>query len=116
MSRYRNDSYLRYVRSLPCSMTGAPADDAHHLTGLKLGLSGMGMKPDDVFCIPLTRHAHNELHRNPAMWPLQIQWLENTWSNALWQYGPSSDIGQRITEARKYLRGQVGEAMQEDAA
>ena len=63
---WRSKKYRQWVKSLPCVATGAPADDAHHITGT--GKSGMGTKPGDNYCIPLTRAMHTLLHNDPAAW------------------------------------------------
>lgn len=56
----RNPHWLKFVRSLPCVVSGAPADDAHHLIGHNQG--GMGTKASDYFAFPLTRYEHTALH------------------------------------------------------
>jgi len=59
---YRNKKYLEYIRSLTCCATG---DDwnvvAHHV---RIGQGGgMGLKPSDYRCIPLTADQHGALHQ-----------------------------------------------------
>lgn len=56
----RSRKYLNYVKSLPCVITGAPADDPHHLIGH--GQGGMATKACDLFAFPLTREQHTNLH------------------------------------------------------
>jgi len=63
---YRSKKYLCWIKTLPCVATGAPADDAHHITGT--GKGGIGTKPPDNYCIPLTRWAHSLLHQDPKKW------------------------------------------------
>ena len=64
---WRNKPYLQWVKSLPCCVTGHPADDFHHLIACGLGGS-MGSKIGDNFTIPLTRQIHMELHHDPVLW------------------------------------------------
>ena len=64
--RWINDNYLQWVKSQPCCVCGATADDAHHLIGY--GQGGMGTKAHDLFTIPLCRIHHSELHRDPKEW------------------------------------------------
>lgn len=56
---YRNQAYLNWVKTLPCCVTGLPADDAHHLKGHGMGST---VKAPDWAAIPLIRELHNELH------------------------------------------------------
>lgn len=58
----RSEKWLRWVKSQPCVVCGKGADDPHHLIGQGKGM--MGGKADDLDCIPLCRHHHNELHQN----------------------------------------------------
>lgn len=109
MKPYRNEFYLKWVRSLPCVMCGSPADDAHHVVGLHLNITGMGTKPGDEWVMPVTRGCHNAIHGDPSLQQLQPEWLEYTWRMALWHFGPESEIGQQIREARRHLRAQMGE-------
>lgn len=59
--RWRSTAYLRWVKTLPCVVSGAPADDPHHVVGH--GVRGLGLKAPDWAVIPLTRHEHERLHR-----------------------------------------------------
>lgn len=63
---YRSKEYMDWIKTLPCVASGMPADDAHHITGTKQG--GMGAKPGDNYCIPLTRIMHTMLHQDPKAW------------------------------------------------
>ncbi len=58
---WRSAKYLAYVKTLPCVACVAPADDAHHLSGIG-NLSGMGMKPPDWATLPLCRGHHTSFH------------------------------------------------------
>ncbi len=53
----RSQEYLRFVRTLPCAVTGKTPSDPHHTL-----VRGMGIKGSDFSCIPLCREAHTYLH------------------------------------------------------
>lgn len=57
---WRCPGYLQWVKSLPSAISGAPADDPHHLIGH--GMGGMGTKVSDLLTFPLTRVEHSALH------------------------------------------------------
>lgn len=64
-SRYKNAKHLAYVRSLPCLVGphGCAGDvEAHHLMKPWFGYRGMGMKAEDMNCIPLCHGHHMLLH------------------------------------------------------
>lgn len=58
--RWRCRSYLDWVKTLPCVVSGAPADDPHHVIGYDI--RGIGLKAPDWASFPLTRHEHELLH------------------------------------------------------
>lgn len=77
-SRWANESYLAFVRKLPCSGCGAtPGGDAHHAIGIG-HFSGVGLKAPDSLTMPLCRTCHDRLHAAPAMWPEQWGWMYAT--------------------------------------
>jgi hypothetical protein len=58
----RNADYLDFVRSLPCTYSGLhDGVVAHHCR--ILGGGGMGLKPSDYRCVPLTEVQHRQLHQ-----------------------------------------------------
>ena len=64
---WRIQKYLKWIRSLPCCVTGRTENiDAHHITFT--GQSGMGTKPGDNYAIPLCREQHSLLHQDPKKW------------------------------------------------
>lgn len=64
---WRSEKYLKYIRSLPCVVTGRTEHVvAHHIT--TSGSRGTGTKPDDFYCIPLTAYQHQGLHCDPRRW------------------------------------------------
>lgn len=65
---FRSKQYLAYIRRLPCCVTGETPSDPHHILGTKS--AGMGIKPGDDFCIPLSRSMHTQLHKDPKRWEL----------------------------------------------
>lgn len=58
--RWRSPAYLKWVKTLSCVVSGAPADDPHHIIGH--GTSGMGLKAPDWAVFPLSRYEHTRLH------------------------------------------------------
>ncbi len=56
----RDEAYLRWVRTLPCAVTGRPAECAHHL----IGHGRQGSKVTDYFAFPLITELHDAQHRN----------------------------------------------------
>lgn len=58
----RDEAYLKFVRSLPCCITGESPVQAHHLVGH--GESVMGSKCSDYYTIPLSPRVHSELHNH----------------------------------------------------
>ncbi len=66
LQRWESVKYLQWVKSQPCCVCGATADDAHHIIGY--GQGGIGTKAHDLFTIPLCRVHHSELHNDPKEW------------------------------------------------
>ncbi len=64
--RWESVKYLQWVKSQPCCVCGATADDGHHIIGY--GQGGIGTKAHDLFTIPLCRVHHSELHKDPKQW------------------------------------------------
>ena len=63
---FRSKKYLAYIRSQLCFVTGRQAEIAHHIINCKFG-GGMGTKPSDLFTLPMTVEAHQQLHHNPKL-------------------------------------------------
>ena len=62
---WRNEKYLKWVRSLPCCFSGRTEDvQAHHLIGVGFG-GTMGGKASDLFVMPLNAEVHSRLHSDP---------------------------------------------------
>jgi hypothetical protein len=79
---FRSDKYLKWVKTQPCVMCGEQSDDAHHITGTG-GLSGMGMKPPDIYTMPACRIHHTIIHQSPEVWEDQWQWIARTMAKAI---------------------------------
>lgn len=80
--RHKDDRYLRWVRTLPCSHCGNPEAEPHHIIGI--GASGMGTKADDIHTMPLCRRCHDEVHRDQGAWLFaQVRWILLTQNRAL---------------------------------
>ena len=69
--------FLDWVRTLPCAVTGQPADHVHHLIGAG-GMSGMGMKAPDFAVMPLTAKMHELMHRDPELQKMQFIYVLRT--------------------------------------
>lgn len=80
--RWRSRKYLDWVKTLPCVMCGAPADDPHHIKGIG-NLSGAGLTAPDGYALPVCRSHHEEIHQNPDLWPMQFEWVARTLNRAL---------------------------------
>ena len=79
---WRSKKYLKWVKSLPCCVCKAPADDPHHIKGVG-HLSGVGMTAPDQFTIPLCREHHNWIHTTPPQWHIQWEWVARTLAKAV---------------------------------
>jgi hypothetical protein len=78
---FRSQKYLNWVKTLPCVICRASADDAHHIIGIG-GLSGMGMKAPDQYTMPVCREHHSEIHKTPELWDNQWMWIAHTLAKA----------------------------------
>ena len=56
---YRNKEYLEFIRSKPCFICGQMPAVPHHEG---LGLRGVGMKPPDLWTVPLCHACHTRRH------------------------------------------------------
>lgn len=64
------EKYLKFVRSLPCVITGKTTDVvAHHLIGHGEGKTGA--KAHDLFTMPLHINEHRRFHDDPKKWEAQ---------------------------------------------
>ncbi|QCJ70464.1 hypothetical protein C9446_11750 [Providencia heimbachae] len=66
LKRWESTKYLQWVKSQPCCICNAIADDAHHIIGH--GQGGMATKSHDLFAIPLCRVHHRNLHDDQKGW------------------------------------------------
>lgn len=59
------EKHKALIRQLPCCVTGrAGPNDPHHLLGGPAGKErAFGRRATDRWCVPLSRTAHDELHR-----------------------------------------------------
>lgn len=64
--RVKDDAHLRWLRTLPCAITGMrPVEAAHIRYGDPVygkRETGMGEKPSDQWCLPLSPAMHREQH------------------------------------------------------
>ena len=61
--RQRSPAHLAYVRRQPCLVCGRSPVDAHHIKFAQP--KAMSRKVSDEFTVPLCRHHHDQLHRDP---------------------------------------------------
>jgi len=60
-------TYIAFIKSLPCIVTGLPCDDPHHLMRLKddsgqTVIKGVGRRHPDRWSLPVIRWLHDALH------------------------------------------------------
>ncbi|RBM30505.1 DUF968 domain-containing protein [Vibrio tarriae] len=83
---WQSEKYLKFVRSLPCVITGKTTDVvAHHLIGH--GEGKMAGKSHDLFTIPLHTDEHRKFHDDPKAWEAkhgsQLYYVKQTIKKAL---------------------------------
>lgn len=67
---WHSEKYLKFVRSLPCVITGRTEGVvAHHLIGH--GEGKMAAKAHDLFTFPMTAEEHRKFHDDPKGWEAQ---------------------------------------------
>lgn len=105
--RKKDDSHLRWLRGLPCLVTGAYGVDPAHI---RYGdpkyfkrAAGGGEKPDDKWAVPMCREQHNLQHsmneqdywRSVGIDPLAV-------ALQLWAHSGNDETGEKIiAQARK---------------
>lgn len=85
--RRRDDKHLQFIRTLPCIRCGNNiATEAAHLrradARIAKPITGMGIKPDDRFVLPLCGAHHRQQHQigenafwdgcDPELWALAL--------------------------------------------
>jgi len=70
-STWKSGAYLKFVRSLPCCVTGRKGCDldpvvAHHLIGH--GEGKMGGKAHELLTMPMLASEHQMFHHDPKVW------------------------------------------------
>ncbi|EHZ2655979.1 DUF968 domain-containing protein [Vibrio vulnificus] len=83
---WHSEKYLKFVRSLPCVITGKTEGVvAHHLIGH--GEGKMGGKTHDLFTMPLAADEHRRFHDDPKGWEArhasQLFYVKQTIKSAL---------------------------------
>lgn len=104
---FRSKTYLKWIRTLPCYCCGSKESEAHHVIGLHWGLSGMGQKAPDTFCMPLCRRHHNEVHRDTEMQQQQPDWLMWVLRDARAEF--SGDLLEHIEQAIEFIKRRESE-------
>ena len=59
MRAWKSEKYLKWIRTLPCAVCGAPAEPHH----LRQGFAGIGQKSSDILTVPCCRTCHEEFHQ-----------------------------------------------------
>ena len=57
--RYRNPSYLAWIRDMPCWGCGLPGPSDPHHVSMGDGSGGWGTKRSDLLTLPLCRSCHD---------------------------------------------------------
>jgi hypothetical protein len=81
-NRWKSPKYIKWVKTLPCCISGKPADHAHHLIGMG-NTSGMGLTAPDYFTIPLSAECHTKMHMFPDMQGDQWRYIAETLAKAI---------------------------------
>lgn len=85
-SARRNVAYRYFVRTLPCIVCGATPVDASHVS-LGPDEKGVGLKVDDIQCVPHCRKCHREWEERRGFcwgwskkqrWERAIEWVAET--------------------------------------
>ena len=106
-ARKKDDSHLRWLRGLPCLVTGAYGVEAAHVryadpTYYKRAVGG-AEKPDDKWAVPLSPVEHRKQHgmneqdywRSVGIDPLQV-------ALQLWAHTGNDETGEKIiAQARR---------------
>lgn len=58
----RDERYLRWLRQRPCCVSRQTEGVVAHHVRLGTG-GGVGLKPSDYYCVPLTQSLHQSLHQ-----------------------------------------------------
>lgn len=85
LTRWISENYTRWIKSQDCvGGCGRNADNPHHI--IDYGFGGTGIKPHDIFTIPMCRFCHQKLHQNVSIWEgengSQLQHLVRTLNRA----------------------------------
>ena len=101
-------SHLNMVRQLPCVLSGRPAEVAHisygDLNHENKPHNAMGIKADDVFCVPLCPSLHrlhpgSQHNHNEKLWWQQFGVDPVAIALRLWKCGRNYDAMVSIVES-----------------
>lgn len=59
--KFRSKAYRKWIASLPCLITKVHGTQAAHIRAGTNG--GMGLKPEDNWCVPLSPEMHDLQHK-----------------------------------------------------
>jgi hypothetical protein len=92
-------AHLDWIKTLPCCVCLARANDPHHLLGNVDGLpKGMGRKNEDRWAIPVCRKHHVEAHAagNDEEWFVTQGIDARALASALWRVTGENGAGLRL--------------------
>ena len=107
---FKSEPYLKWIRQLPCILSGRKPVEAAHLSTAnpKFGHSGRGksQKASDRWVLPLSPDLHLESHtRNEmAFWARQVPSLDLPYIWCLTLWGIYSDGGDSLLRAEKWMK------------
>jgi hypothetical protein len=100
--RQNIEAHLRFIRSLPCLVTGARPVEAAHIryADMRYGkrLTGTGEKPDDHWVVPLSPASHRDQHAAGD----ELAWWKSKGIDplfvalALWRATGDEDVAEQI--------------------
>lgn len=73
---HRDEDYLKFLRSRPCSFCANPAEPHHGIRSLAgLSPAGMAQKGSDYVAIPVCRSCHTKIHEG-TLRPERVELLD----------------------------------------
>lgn len=100
MKPHHNENYLKWVRSLPCIMCGAPESELRQA----VGLAGVSGNVGAQYSIPYCNKCHERIAVNNSVDKVQYDHYYKITASAIWEFGADSHIGQVLSESRRRVR------------
>lgn len=111
--RKKSDKHLDFIRSLPCTIcpNGIETQAAHVRFAdprAAKPITGMGIKPDDAFTVPLCGRHHNEQHGGNEKHFWQRYGIDPIFvALALWRVSGDYEAGIKIVRTAQWERCSV---------